>query len=138
FVFGTAFRPGCNVAPYRCRTTVQTCTDGIGSGDKTGSPKTSTALRYCRSMRALKNIFLPICFMVSALAAFADTPGQDMKTAGDAARTAVVKTGAATGKVTAKGAKATGRGIRWGAKKMALGTGAGMVKSGTALKSVGR
>jgi hypothetical protein len=67
-----------------------------------------------------------------------DGAGQDIKAAGGSAKTAVVKTGAATGKVTLKGLKATGRGLKWGGKKMALGTGAGVEKSGAALKSVGK
>jgi hypothetical protein len=89
-------------------------------------------------MRAKRNILLAICFMVPASVAFGDGAGQDIKTAGGGAKTAVVKTGAATGKVTYKGLKATGRGLKWTGKKMALGTGAGIEKSGTALKSVGK
>ena len=90
-------------------------------------------------MLAKRNIFLSICFIVTVAAAFGqDGAGQDIRTAGGSAKTAVVKTGAATGKVTVKGVKATGRGIKWGAKKIALGTGSGMEKSGAALKSVGR
>jgi hypothetical protein len=86
-----------------------------------------------------RNIFLSICFIVSASAAFGrDSAGQDIKTAGGSAKTAVVKTGAAAGKTTVKGVKATGRGIKWGAQKMALGTGAGVEKGGAALKSVGK
>jgi hypothetical protein len=86
-----------------------------------------------------RNIFLSICFIVSVPAAFGqDGAGQDIKAAGGSAKTAVVKTGSATGKVTVKGVKATGRGIKWGARKMALGTGAGIEKSGAALKSVGK
>jgi hypothetical protein len=89
-------------------------------------------------MRA-KNIFLSICFIVPVAAAFGqDGAGQDIKTAGGSAKTAVVKTGSAAGKVSVKGAKATGRGIKWGAQKLALGTGAGVEKSGAALKSVGK
>ena len=37
-----------------------------------------------------------------------------------------------------KGLKATGRGLKWGARKLALGTGAGVEKGGAALKSVGK
>lgn len=89
-------------------------------------------------MRAIRNISCLICFIVPVSAAFAgDGAGQDMKTAGGAAKTAVVKTGAATGKVSWKGLKATGKGLKWTGKKMALGTGAGMEKGGSALKSVG-
>ena len=90
-------------------------------------------------MRATRNIFLSICFIVPVSVAFGqDGAGQDIKAAGGSAKTAVVKTGAATGKVSLKGVKATGRGLKWGAKKMALGTGAGFEKSGAALKSVGK
>ena len=89
-------------------------------------------------MRA-KNILLLICFIVPVPAAFGgDGAGKDIKTAGSSAKTAVVKTGAATGKVTFRGVKATGRGIKWGAQKLALGTGTGIQKSGEALKSVGK
>lgn len=90
-------------------------------------------------MRAAKDIFLSICFIVPVSAAFGqDGAGQDIKAAGGSAKTAVVKTGTATGKVTLKGVKATGRGIKWGARKIALGTGSGVEKSGAALKSVGK
>jgi hypothetical protein len=89
-------------------------------------------------MRVKRNIFLSICFIVPASIAFADGAGQDIKTAGGAAKTAVAKTSTATGKVTYKGLKATGRGLKWTGKKMALGTGAGIEKSGSALKSVGK
>jgi hypothetical protein len=89
-------------------------------------------------MRA-KNIFLSICFIVPVAAAFGqDSAGQDIKTAGGSAKTAAVKTGSAAGKVTVKGVKASGRGIKWGAKKLALGTGSGVEKGGAALKSVGQ
>lgn len=95
-------------------------------------------------MRALRNIFPSICFiviclMVSAAAVFGqEGAGQDIKDAGGSAKTAAVKTGSATGKVTVKGVKAAGRGIKWGAQKIALGTGSGVEKSGAALKSVGK
>jgi len=90
-------------------------------------------------MRALRNIFLSICFIVPvASASNQEGAGQDIKAAGDSAKTAAVKTGAAAGKVTVKGAKATGRGIKWGAQKLALGTGSGVEKGGAALKSVGK
>jgi hypothetical protein len=89
-------------------------------------------------MRATRNICLSICFIVPFSAFGRDGAGQDIKTAGGSAKTAVVKTGSAAGKVTAKGVKATGRGIKWGAKKMALGTGSGIEKSGAALKTVGK
>ena len=90
-------------------------------------------------MRAARNIFLSICFIVPVAAAFGqDGAGQDIKAAGGSAKTAVVKTGTAAGKVTVRGAKATGRGIKWGARKIALGTGSGIEKSGAALKSVGK
>jgi len=96
-------------------------------------------LRYSRTMRAARNIFLSICFIVPVPAAFSqDGAGQDIRTAGGSAKTAAVKTGTATGKVTFKGVKATGRGIKWGARKIALGTGSGIEKSGAALKSVGK
>ena len=89
-------------------------------------------------MRA-RNIFLLICFIVPVSAAWGeDGAGQDIKAAGGSAKTAVVKTGAATGKVTVTGAKAMGRGLKWGAQKLALGTGAGVEKGGAALKSVGK
>ena len=89
-------------------------------------------------MRA-RNIFLSICFIVPVAALYGqDGAGQDIRAAGGSAKTAVVKTGAATGKVTVRGIKATGRGLKWGGKKMALGTGAGVEKSGAALKSVGK
>ena len=87
----------------------------------------------------VRNIFLSICFIVPATAfASQDGAGQDIKDAGESAKTAVAKTGAATGKVTVKGVKATGRGLKWGAKKLALGTGSGVEKGGAALKSVGK
>ena len=90
-------------------------------------------------MRTARNIFLSICFIAPVSAAFGqDGAGQDIKTAGGSAKTAVVKTGTAAGKVTVKGGKAAGRGIKWGAKKIALGTGSGIEKSGAALKSIGR
>ena len=90
-------------------------------------------------MRSARNILLSICFIVPVGAAFGrDGAGQDIKTAGGAAKTAVAKTGAAAGKVTVKGARATGRGIKWGARKTALGTGSGIEKSGSALKSIGK
>jgi hypothetical protein len=88
-------------------------------------------------MRA-KNIFLSICFALPAAASSQDTAGQDIKAAGDSAKTAAVKTGSATGKATVKGVKASGRGLKWGAKKLALGTGSGVEKGGAALKSVGK
>jgi hypothetical protein len=89
-------------------------------------------------MRVVKSIFVSICFIVPLAAASQDGAGQDIKDAGDSAKTAVAKTGAATGKVTVKGLKATGRGLKWGAQKLALGTGAGFEKGGAALKSVGK
>ena len=90
-------------------------------------------------MRALRNIFLSICFIVPAASAFTqDGAGQDIKAAGGSAKTAVVKTGSAAGKVTLKGVKASGRGLKWSAQKLALGTGAGVEKGGAALKSVGK
>jgi hypothetical protein len=93
-------------------------------------------------MRATRNIFLSVCFMatclIAPLAAKQDGASQDIKDAGDSAKTAVTKTGAATGKVTVRGMKATGRGLKWGAQKLALGTGAGFEKGGAALKSVGK
>ena len=89
-------------------------------------------------MRAARNIFLSICFIVPLAAKGQDGAGQDIKEAGGSAKTAVVKTGAATGKVTVKGLKATGRGLKWGAQKLALGTGSGFEKGGAALKSVGK
>jgi len=90
-------------------------------------------------MRVARNIFLSICFIAPVAAAFGqDGAGQDIKAAGGSAKTAVVKTGAATGKVTVRGVKATGRGMKWGARKIALGTGSGIEKSGAALKSVGK
>ena len=89
-------------------------------------------------MRAIRNIFLSICFIVPLAAAGQDTAGQDIKAAGGSAKTAVAKTGTAAGKVTVKGLKATGLGIKWGAQKIALGTGSGVEKSGAALKSVGK
>ena len=89
-------------------------------------------------MCATKNIFLLICFIVPLAAAGQDGAGQDIKEAGGSAKTAVAKTGAATGKVTVRGLKATGRGMKWGARKVALGTGSGVEKGGAALKSVGK
>ena len=89
-------------------------------------------------MRATKNIFLLICFVVPLAAAGQDGAGQDIRAAGGSAKTAVAKTGAATGKVTVRGLKATGRGMKWGARKVALGTGSGVEKGGAALKSVGQ
>jgi hypothetical protein len=89
-------------------------------------------------MRIARNIFVSICF-IAPFSAFGHAgAGQDIKAAGGSAKTAVVKTGSAAGKATAVGAKATGRGLRWSARKMALGTGAGIEKSGAALKSVGK
>ena len=85
-----------------------------------------------------RNIFLSICFILPLAAASQDGAVQDIKDAGGSAKTAVVKTGAATGKVTLKGLKASGRGLKWGAQKLALGTGAGVEKGGAALKSVGK
>jgi len=77
--------------------------------------------------------------MMPATAAFGQSgASQDIKAAGGSAKTAVVKTGAATGKVTVKGVKATGRGLKWTGRKLALGTGTGIEKSGSALKSVGK
>lgn len=90
-------------------------------------------------MRLAKNILLSICFIIPVTAAFGQNgAAQDIKAAGGSAKTAVVKTGSATGKVTVKGVKATGRGLRWSGRKLALGTGAGIEKSGAALKSVGK
>jgi hypothetical protein len=90
-------------------------------------------------MLIARNIFFSICFFVTVSAAVGkDGAGQDMKVAGGAAKTAAVKTGAATGKVSLKGVKATGRGLKWGARKVALGTGRGIEKGGSALKSVGK
>ena len=58
--------------------------------------------------------FIVICLVVPVASAFGeDGAGQDIKAAGGSAKTAVVKTGAATGKVTLKGLKATGRGLKW-------------------------
>jgi predicted small secreted protein len=89
-------------------------------------------------MRA-KNILLAICFMVPLSAAPGqDGAGQDIKQAGGSAKTAVVKTGTATGKAAVAGVKGVGHGIKWGAKKIASGTGTGIEKSGAALKSVGK
>jgi hypothetical protein len=90
-------------------------------------------------MPATTNIFLSICFIVPAVAGFGqDGAGQDIKTAGGSAKTAVVKTGNAAGKTTVKGVKAAGRGLKRGAQKIALGTGSGVEKGGAALKSVGK
>ena len=90
-------------------------------------------------MRAVRNILLSICLIVPIAAASGrDGAGQDIKDAGGSAKTAVVKTGSAAGKASVKGAKATGRGIKWGARKLALGTGSGIEKGGAALKSVGK
>jgi hypothetical protein len=90
-------------------------------------------------MRVARNIFLLICFIVPVTAAFGqDGAGQDIKEAGESAKTTVVKTSAAAGKVTIKGLKATGRGLKWGGRKIALGTGSGIEKGGSALKSVGK
>ena len=89
-------------------------------------------------MRSAKNIFLSICFIVPVTAFGQGGATQDIKAAGGSAKTAVVKTGSATGKATVNGVKATGRGLKWGARKLALGTGAGIEKSGAALKSVGK
>jgi len=70
-------------------------------------------------MRAAKNILLSLCFILPVAAAFGqDGAGQDIKAAGGSAKTAVVKTGAATGKISVKGLKATGRGIKWSARKL--------------------
>lgn len=89
-------------------------------------------------MRATRNILLSICFVLPLAAKSQDGAGQDIKDAGDSAKTAVTKTGAATGKVTVRGLKATGRGLKWSGQKLALGTGAGVEKGGAALKSVGK
>jgi hypothetical protein len=89
-------------------------------------------------MRSAKNILLSICFIVPITAFGQSGATQDIKAAGGSAKTAVVKTGAATGKVTVKGVKATGRGLKWTGRKLALGTGSGIEKSGAALKSVGK
>lgn len=90
-------------------------------------------------MHSARNIFLSICFIVPVASAFGqDGAAQDIKAAGGSAKTAVVKTGAAAGKVTVKGVKASGRGLKWGAQKLALGTGSGVEKGGAALKSVGK
>jgi hypothetical protein len=90
-------------------------------------------------MCSAKNIFRSICFIVPVMAALGQSGAtQDIKAAGGSAKTAVVKTGAATGKVTVKGIKATGRGLKWTGRKLALGTGSGIEKSGAALKSVGK
>lgn len=90
-------------------------------------------------MRAARNISLSICFIVPVSAAFGqDGAGQDIRMAGGSAKTAVVKTGSAAGKGTLEGVKAAGRGIKWSAKKIALGTGSGIEKSGAALKSAGK
>ncbi|MGH7968967.1 MAG: hypothetical protein ACREIC_09605 [Limisphaerales bacterium] len=87
----------------------------------------------------VRNIFLSICFIVPVASAFnQDGAGQDIKAAGGSAKTAVVKTGSAAGKVSVKGLKASGRGLKWGAQKLALGTGSGFEKGGAALKSVGK
>jgi len=90
-------------------------------------------------MRTVRAIFLTICFIVP-VTAMAGQGGatQDIKAAGGSAKTAVAKTGSATGKASVNGLKATGRGIKWGARKIALGTGLGIEKSGAALKSVGK
>ena len=90
-------------------------------------------------MRTARNIFVSFCFILPVVAVFGrDGAGQDIKTAGGSAKTAVVKTGTAAGKVTVKGVTATGRGVKWGARKIALGAGSGIEKSGAALKSVGK
>jgi hypothetical protein len=90
-------------------------------------------------MRTARNILLWICFTVPGAATFGrDGAGQDIKAAGGSAKTAAVKTGAAAGKATVTGVKATGRGLKWGAQKLALGTGSGVEKGGAALKSVGK
>jgi len=89
-------------------------------------------------MRVAKNIFLCICFIVPLAGANQDGAGQDIKEAGGSAVTAVTKTGSAAGKVTVRGLKASGRGLKWGAQKVALGTGSGVEKGGAALKSVGK
>jgi hypothetical protein len=89
-------------------------------------------------MRATRNIFLSICFLVPFSAYGKNGAGQDIKAAGGSAKTAVAKTGSATGKATVVGAKATGRGLKWSARKMALGTGYSIEKGGAALKSVGK
>jgi hypothetical protein len=90
-------------------------------------------------MHGNRNILLLLCFTVAATAAFGkDSAGQDIKDAGDSAKAAVVKTGSAAGKVSLKGFKATAHGLKWGGKKLALGTGSSFEKGGAALKSVGQ
>ena len=89
-------------------------------------------------MRATRNIFLSICFILPVAVFGHDGAGQDIKDAGGSAKTAVAKTGAAAGKVSVKGLKATGQGLKWGGRKLALGTGSGVEKGGAALKSVGK
>ncbi len=59
-----------------------------------------------------------------------DSGGKDIKDAGNAAKTAVVKTGQATGKATATGAKKTGKAIKKGAKATAKGTGTKVIEKG--------
>jgi len=105
---------------------------------KLACPAIRCVFRYSRTMHAARIIFLSICFIATVAAAGQDGAGQDIKDAGGSAKTAVVKTGAAAGKTTVKGVKATGRGLKWGAQKLALGTGSGVEKGGAALKSVGK
>ncbi len=88
-------------------------------------------------MRVARNILLSLCIILPAALFAQDNGGKDIKDAGSAAKTAVVKTGEATGKATATGAKKTGKAIKKGAKATAKGTGTVIEKGGKELKDVG-
>ncbi len=83
-----------------------------------------------------KNILATFCFI--AAAAFAQTAGDDIKDAGKSAGNAAVKTGSATAKVTAKGAKKTGHLFLKGSKTLVSKTGEGLEKGGEKLRDVGK
>jgi len=88
-------------------------------------------------MRATRNILLSICIILPAAVYAQDNGGKDIKDAGSAAKTAVVKTGEATGKATATGAKKTAKAVKKGAKATAKGTGSAIEKGGKELKEAG-
>jgi hypothetical protein len=88
-------------------------------------------------MRVTRNILLSICIILPAAVYAQESGGKEIKDAGNAAKTAVVKTGEATGKATATGAKKTAKAVKKGAKATAKGTGTVIEKGGKELKEVG-
>lgn len=104
-------------------------------------------MNRCKSMQNILGAVLAAALLVTpALRADDNKPKttakDDIKEAGSAAKTTVVKTGTATAKATGDAAKATGRGakkvggaVARGTKKVVNKTGEGLEKTGEAIQS---